>query len=244
MIMDRSERPRRGTRTAGVAVAALVLGAASVTGASLVTERAGAAPNPIGRGESSATITLAARDGSYQVRKTQDAELLDDKYDLTFESAMHDGFRAPDDDEPGAPPYLRPEYVLDEVTFDGAPAASDFDREGHLLSVAAGGDVAEGEHEARFTYTVNGAALPTDDGYEVYVRAGDLPSNERLVIDGSALAHSEITGLRCQYRPIPEPCGERIDADQWHPGEAPGEVIIIEVDGPSDALVEPVLDRG
>lgn len=241
MIMKRSRTARCGSRSVGVAVA-LVLCAGAVAGAGLVTDRAGAAPNPIGRGDHSATITLAAANGSYQVRNTESAELLDDEYELDFELAMHDGFRAPDDDEGGPPPYLRPEYVLDEATFDGEPATDDFTREGHLLRAEVGGDVPEGKHEGEFVYTVNGAALPTEDGYEVYVRAGDLPSSERTTIDGSALTGGEIIGLRCQFRPIPAPCGEQTDGDHWQL-DGVGEVIIIEVSGDSAGLVEPVIDR-
>lgn len=242
MIMATSPPPRLRVRTAGVVVA-VALCAGTVAGAGLVTGRAGAAPNPIGRGDHTATIILAASDGSYRVRNTQSAELLDDAYDVSFGLAMHDGFRAPDDDETGPPPYLRPEYVLDETTFDGDPGPADFTREGHLLSVEVSGDV-EGKHVGEFDYTVSGAALPTADGYEVYVRAADLPSGDRTTVDGSALTDGEIAGMRCQFRPIFTPCGEQVDADHWQFADGAGEVIIIEVSGAADNLVRPVLDRG
>lgn len=237
--MERVVGERRRVRVVAASVAVLVLGAAAVTATGGVGNRAGAAPNPVGRGDHTATITLAAADGSYQVRNTQSAELLDDEYELDFELAMHDGFRAPDDDEPGPPPYLRPEYVLDEATFDGEPGPEDFTREGHLLSAEVGGDVAEGDHEGQFVYTVNGAALPTDDGYAVYVRAADFPSSG-ITIDGSALT-GEITGLRCQFDPILSTCGEQV-GDDWELDGA-GEMIIIEVTGDSDRLAEAVIDR-
>ena len=243
MIMERSPDARNGARAAAVGVAALVLGAVTLAGVNLTGERAGAAPNPIGARSSTATVTLAGADGSYRVDLTQQAELLDDTYGLRFDLALHDGFRAPDDDEPGPPPYLRPEYVLEEASFDGESAAADFTREGHLLSLEAGGEVSEGDHQSRFVYTVRGAALPTDGGYEVYVRSGGFPLHASTVVDGSALAGAGITGLRCQVRPIFTPCGEQVDGQRWRLTDQPGEVLVIEVAGDRDRLAEPTIDR-
>ena len=241
--MEPTRRARNRIRAVGGGVAVLALGAAAALAGGAAQEPAGAAPNPISRGERSATITLDADDGSYRVRNKQAAELLDDEYELSFDLAMHDGFRAPDDEKVGPPPYLRPEYVLEEATFDGEPGPADFTREGHLLTAEVGGDVAEGEHEGAFHYSVSGAALPTDDGYEVYVRSADLPSGGHTEIDGSALSNARITGLRCQLTPLFLPCGEEVDPDHWQLIEEPGDVIIIELHGAADSLVPAVLDR-
>lgn len=220
-------------RLVDVSAASVLVAGAACTLPSLVS----AAPNPLGNGEQSTSVRLAD-DGSYRVATEWRQELYDEDYELTFDLAVHDGFRLPDDDESAIPPYLRAAYELDEAQFDGEPVETDWKAEGHRLSVSLGGDVAEGEHEGGLTYTVRGAAVESGDGFRVYLRAGDLGE---LVIDPSELGGS-ITGVNCHYRPIAEPCGEAGPEGRWTIRE-PAEVIVIDVRGGADQLVEPVIDR-
>lgn len=211
-----------------------------------MTMLAGSAPaSAVMPGAVDAVSTLQAtnevtigQDGSYQVLLSQKVEMRA-KAHFSFGGTVHDGFRLPDDGS-AIPPYLRAEYAAPEATIDGAAVSSAFERENHAVSIAVGDEFVEGAHRGTIRYDVTSAAVPTDDGYVVYVRPMKL--GETTITATDAIANVECVGIP----PDAVACGHET-ADAWVIGADEfgiAGVVKVTLTGDPGCVADAHIDRG
>lgn len=225
-----------------------MLAAAALAAATLLTGAVSAAvgvpaavPSTAGT-ETSNEVTIAA-DGTYQVVFRQKVDVRRSTY-FGFGGTIHDGFRLPDDDGV-IPPYLRAAYATPEAAIEGTAVAAAFDIYEHEVSIEVGDDFDEGIHSATIRYDVTSAAVPTSDGYVVYIRP----------LHGGSLtitAADEITGVECVGIP-PEAtsCGRESDGawvfdPRQYEEDAYGAAGAVKVflKGDPSGIPDPNIDRG
>ncbi|MCW4460001.1 hypothetical protein [Microbacterium sp. MPKO10] len=195
------------------------------------------AVDPVRSRQAANEVTIG-QDGSYQVVLSEKVEMRAEAH-FSFGGTVHDGFRLSDDGSV-IPPYLRAEYAAPESTIDGAAVSSAFEVQNHAVSIAVGDDFDEGTHRGAIRYDVTSAAVPTADGYVVYVRP--IALGETTITATDAIASVECVGIP----PDAAECGHET-ADAWVIGADEfgiAGVVKITLAGDPDGVADAHIDRG